>query len=79
MADKVVQKSTLSLECEFGDGDTRTITVDNPKSTLTAAAIENVGELAKGVIIGDKAGAKFSRFKTAKVVRGTTTYLDLND
>ena len=81
MADKVVQKSTLSLEMEFTDGDTRTITADNPKANLGATEINSLGAFAaeNGLIIGDKAGADFLRFKTAKVTRGVTTYLDLND
>lgn len=75
MADKVTTKNTLSLEMEFSDGDTRTITIDNPKTNIAASAINSIA--AQGVVIGDKAGSNFSRFKTAKVTRGTTTYLDL--
>lgn len=81
MADKVVEKSTLSLEMEFSDGDTRTITVDNPKETIAASTINSLGNFAatNAIFIGDKAGAALSRFKTAKVTSGTTTYLDLSD
>lgn len=81
MADIVKQKNTLSLEMEFTDGDTRTVNFDNPKTTLAAAQINSLGSFAaeNNLVIGDKTGADFLRFKTAKVTRGTTTYLDLND
>lgn len=81
MADIVKQKNTLSLEMEFTDGDTRTINFDNPKTNLGAAQINSLGTyMAENkLVIGDKQGADVMRFKTAKVTRGVTTYLDLND
>lgn len=81
MADIVKQKNTLSLEMEFTDGDTRTITFDNPKSNLAAAEINSLGSYMADnkLVIGDKAGADVMRFKTAKITSGVTTYLDLND
>lgn len=79
MADIVTTKSTLSLEAEFKDGDTRTITRDNPKSGLTAAQINNTSSAAAAVLVGDKTGAEFLRWKSAKITEGTTTHYDLND
>lgn len=81
MADIIKEKNVLSLEMEFADGDTRTLTIDNPKETLGAAAINSLASYAVNnkLIVGDKAGANFTRFKTAKVTHGTTTYLDFND
>ena len=80
MADITKTKGTLQLVAEFTDGDDRTITVDNPKATLTAAAINAVATYAKNnnILIGDKAGADFSRFKSAKKIAQTTKYLDLS-
>lgn len=81
MADKTVSKNVLSLEMEFVDGDTRTINLDNPKATVTAEGINSLGAYAaeNGLVIGDKEGAAFSRFKSAKTISRMTTYLDLND
>lgn len=81
MADIVKEKNTLSLEMEFTDGDTRTINFDNPKDNLAASQINSLGSFMaeNKLVVGDKAGADVMRFKTAKITRGTTTYLDLND
>ncbi len=80
MADITKTKGTLQLVAEFTDGDDRTITVDNPKATLTAAEINAVSAYAKNnnILLGDKAGADFSRFKSAKKIAQTTKYLDLS-
>ena len=79
MADRAVVKSTLSLVAEFHDGDTRTITLDNPKSNLTAEEILDTTNGAKEVLIGDKTGAPFLRWASAKKISATTTYLDLSE
>ena len=80
MADITKTKGTLQLVAEFTDGDDRTITVDNPKATLTAGASNAVASSAKNNNIppGDKAAADFSRFKSAKKIAQTTKYLDLS-
>ena len=79
MADVSKTKNVLSLEQEFTDGDTRTLNLDNPSPTITAAAINAVGAYNKlyQCTKGDKTGANFLRFKSAKIVVGSTTYLDL--
>lgn len=79
MADITKTKGTLQLVAEFTDGDDRTLSLDNPKATLTAAEINAVSAYAKtnNILIGDKAGAEFSRFKSAKKIAQTTKYLDL--
>lgn len=74
MADIVKTRKTLSLQAKFADEDTRTITLDNPKNGLTAAQIKAVDG---NTIIGDKAGAAFVRWETAKIVNATTTYYDI--
>ena len=79
MADKVTSVKELKLVAKFADNDTRTLTVDNPKDSLTAAQINAVGTIAKNsnVILGDKGAADFIRFETAKVTEKETTQLDL--
>ena len=46
MADTIKSSNELKLEAGFYDNDTRTITLENPKSNLTKADILAVGNLA---------------------------------
>ena len=83
MADIVKTKSTLQIVAEFVDNDDRAITLDNPASLTTAQfadSINAVGDYVKAnnVIIGDKDGATFLRFKSAKKVTTTSTIYDLS-
>ena len=80
MADKTTTTTTLNIVAGFEDGDDRTILVDNPNTAINLGdAVHNLGEYAKTnqVILGDKAGAAFSDFKSAKLVTKTKTVLDL--
>lgn len=79
MADKITQTSTLKLGSYFSDGDTRTIDIPDPIDNITAAQINAVGTVAQTtqVLIGDKGGANFVRFQTAKKITTTRTELDL--
>ena len=80
MADVVKTRGVLQMVAEFSDGDDRTITLDNPKTSLTASAINSAAAYAKAnnLSLGDKAGASFTRFKSARKVATTTRYLDLS-
>ena len=80
MADVITRKNTLSLEAEFTDLDTRTINLENPNTAIDLTAqVKAVGAYAKAnqPILGDKTGAEFSRFKSAKIINSVTTKLDL--
>jgi len=77
MADKITNSSTLKLLAGFVDEDDRTIRLPNPRSNLTAADITALNALATPVLIGDKYGATFSRFKIAIVEQRQRTELDL--
>lgn len=77
MADVIKTTSSLSIVAAFTDGDDRTLTLENPKGGLSAADIEALNAPASDVLIGDKTGADFSRFKSAKKKSSTITYLDL--
>lgn len=68
---------TLQLLAGFADADDRTISLDSPKSNITEQEIRDLEPLAAPVIIGDKYGAAFTRFKTAKIVNKTTKHLGL--
>lgn len=81
MSDKVTTSKTLNIVVEFVDGDTRTLPpLDNPKDNLTKEQINAVAAIAKtsNLLIGDKAGADFKEFKTAKVLETERIVLDLN-
>ena len=79
MADTIKSSSELKLNCQFADNDTRIVTIDNPKDNLTAAQINGVGTVAQTTqaILGDKGGADFVRFHSAKKITTTRTELDL--
>lgn len=79
MADTIKSSSELKLESYYSDGDTRTLTVDNPKANITAADINAVATVAKNTqaILGDKGGADFVRFNSAKKTTATRIELDL--
>ena len=77
MADKVTTTKQLKLVAGFTDGDERTISIDNPAATVTAAAINALDSLAAGVLIGDKYQAPFSTFKDAGIAETTKVELDL--
>lgn len=77
MSDMAKTTTTLNLEAEFVDGDTRSITLDNPKPDLTEQQIDALGPIMVKCLKGDKNGALFLRWKTAKIVHKTTTQFDL--
>lgn len=79
MADKVTKVKTLKLVAKFNDNDTRTIDVDNPKDGLTKEQINAVAAVGATTqaILGDKGGADFLKFDTAKVIEKETINLDL--
>lgn len=79
MADKTKTTYQLKLVAGFTDGDERTIALDNPTATVSAAAIKALDSLAAGVIVGDKYGAPFSTFRDAGIQESTVVYLDLEN
>lgn len=78
MADTMTTTYELKILAGFVDEDDRTLTLPNPKPEITTEELEALETLAAPVLIGDKYGAQFSRFKS--VVRKTTvkTKYDLN-
>ena len=77
MADTVTTSLELKIIAGFTDGDERTLTFSDPKSTITAADINALNASASSVLIGDKYGAPFLMMKDAEIVDKTTTKLDL--
>ena len=64
---------TLKIHCGFVDGDTRTITMKNPRSDITTEEITDLNSFIRtnNLLIGDETGAIFANIQ--KVTKGTTT------
>lgn len=79
--DTVKSANELKLEAGFKDSDTRTITLSNPRSNVTAADINSLANqfASSQPIVGDKGGSEFLRFNKAKIIQKQTTYLDLRN
>ena len=79
MADKIKTSASLNIECVFNDGDTRTITLKNPRSNVSSSDIESLESfmLENHIIIGDRDGFDFKKIRKAVKRNTKTTYLDL--
>lgn len=79
MADKTTASKELKLGAQFYDNDDRTLSIDNPKNGVTAAQIKEFATVLRNTaaIIGDKSGAEFVGFKTARVVEQKRVDFDL--
>jgi len=79
MADKIEVQNELKLKMQFADNDDRTLILEDPKANLTAAQINAAATTLKtsNVFLGDKGGAAFVRFNSAKTVSKKTIKLDL--
>lgn len=79
MADTIKSANELRLVAKFRDNDTRTLTLENPKSGLTEAQINAVAAVGKTTqaLLGDRNSADFIGFAEARTFKKTVTYLDL--
>ena len=83
MANKTTTTDELKIENLFTDGDTRTITLKNPKDTITTAEITALETLIKNgtgeasLLIGDKYGGDFKQIWTVRRIEKTTTEFDI--
>ena len=79
-ADTVSSSREGKLVVSFYDSDDRTLTIDNPKSNITAAQINSFVEQMKTdqPVIGDKTGASVVGAQSFKIIEKTETKLDLN-
>lgn len=78
--DTVTSSSELNLVMEFYDSDNRTIKLDNPKATLTAAEVNSVVSWFKTnqPLVGDKTNsASIVGASHCEIVDKTTVNLDL--
>lgn len=88
MADKTTESYELKFEFLFLDGDTRVLTLKNPKEEITTAQITALETLIKDepetpqdvstpLLIGDKAGSDFRRINLVTKDTIYKTTLDL--
>lgn len=80
MADTITSAKSLKIEVAFFDGDTRTITLTNPRSDIEESDVRDVETYAvqNELLIGDKAGASITGFAHATVVDTTRRQLDIS-
>lgn len=80
MADTQTNTETLKIEGLFVDGDTRTITLKNPKTTITSSEILELQNFmqANNIIIGDRYSGTFGRIESVTRVTEQRTVLDLS-
>lgn len=80
MADTRTITDQLKIENYFVDGDTRTITLKNPKTNIAQEEIQELQAFmhANNIIVGDKMGATFGKIMTVTSVRKTRIDLDIN-
>lgn len=83
MADKTTTTEELKIDNLFVDGDTRTITLKNPKATIEASEITSLetfilnGTGTESILIGDKYGSDYRRVQEVRKVHKVTTEYDL--
>lgn len=80
MADITRTSETLKIESLFVDGDTRTVTLKNPKTAITQSEITALDAYIRSnnLMIGDKWGGNFGRVVEVKRVTTVTKALDLS-
>lgn len=80
MADIRTNTESLKIEALFVDGDTRTITLKNPKSSITTSEILSLQTFMQvnNVIIGDRYEGTFGRIEAVTKVTEQRTSIDLS-
>ena len=74
MAITATSEDILKIEYYFVDGDTRTQTINNARSDVTASEIRELQTLIKqgNLLIGDKNQATFGKISKATFIGRTT-------
>ena len=81
MADTTSSSKTVSMTVEFSDGDTRTLTQNDPISN-TASLVDAINDFdayckANNILVGDAADGSYIRMKEAKIIERSVTTFDL--
>lgn len=82
MSDKQTETYDLKIDLVFVDGDTRTITLKNPKTQITTEEIRELetlmlNENGETLLVGDKYGSALSKITKVAKITQTTTTLDI--
>lgn len=81
MADVLSESAEVKFEAYFVDGDTRTMTLKNPKGNITTSEIENLQSYIRqnNLIVGDKMGGTFGKFEKVTRIKTYKTYIDFGE
>lgn len=81
MSDIAKTEEVLNIEAYFVDGDTRTITIRNPKATqqLPTSMFTELNAYIRqtNALVGDRTGSPFGRIAKAERVNKTKVQFDL--
>lgn len=79
MADTRTDTDRLNVETYYVDGDTRTITLKNPKTNITTNEIEELNTWLQNnnALVGDKMGATFGKINKVTSISQRRIDLDL--
>lgn len=79
MADLQTTTSQLKIDTYFVDGDTRVITLKNPRSNISVSDIQSLESYmhSTNIIVGDKMGATFGKIRSVTSVEKIKIDLDL--
>ena len=80
-ADTITSSSTGNLVVNFYDGDTRTVTIDEPRDDLTATEINAFVDDMKASqpLVGDKTGASITGAQKFTIVDKVDVKFDLSE
>lgn len=80
MADSYSIAQTVKFDFKFVDGDTRTLTMKNPKAEITTSEITDLQNFMQtnNIIIGDKAQGTFGRIDAVTKITENKLHLDLS-
>ncbi len=78
-ADTVTSSSTANLIVEFYDGDNRTLSIDDPRSDLSAEEVHSFATVLRNTqpLVGDKTGASITGISKCTIVEKTDVKFDL--
>lgn len=74
----IVETEELKIDTFYVDGDTRILTLKNPKDNISTSEIESLNAMiqANNLLIGDKTAATFGKIRT--VTRVTKVTVDFS-
>lgn len=74
----ITNEESLKIHCAFVDGDTRTITLKNPRSDLGNTDFQNLNSYIRdnNLLIGDKTGAIYAGIQKAITSQTMTRTID---